>query len=365
MPIRASVQPKPDPGHATLRLIDLDASPEGLTLSIQRQQGPETHLGEDGWRRTEAWLSPERVRRIRNALEFDLGPEICDRLAGVATVRLRVKEPDIGVVGTTVVAWPPMLTSGAANAALNDFEDRVRRRRAPEPEPQPELPPLFEAPKIDPVPKLRAVRDPVPARSRFGTYLWLIAGASLAAAAASGYVAYRVYYPKPSNTEVATAPAAPETPPAPTAAPSPAIQPPAKSIRDTVDEFLAGKPTQEAMLTKAKEYAQGGQMAGAFLVWRSAAEAGNPQAELEVGSFYDPLNAQPKAGFAPDAQRAADWYERAALAGLPEAQRRYGLLLAKGGPGLPADPARAKTWLQQAAAQNDVEAKKALETLPK
>src|SRR5579885_2671345 len=74
MPVRASVQPLPDPGHATLRLTDLDASPEGLTLSIERQQGPETHLGEEGWRRTEAWLAPERVRRSRNGLEFELGP---------------------------------------------------------------------------------------------------------------------------------------------------------------------------------------------------------------------------------------------------------------------------------------------------
>jgi TPR repeat protein len=99
-------------------------------------------------------------------------------------------------------------------------------------------------------------------------------------------------------------------------------------------------------------------------VWRAAAEAGNPQAEIEVASFYDPLGPA-KAGFTPDGARAADWYERAALAGNPEAQRKYGLLLAKGGAGLPADPAKAKDWLQQAAAQNDAEAKKALDALPK
>ena len=54
-------------------------------------------------------------------------------------------------------------------------------------------------------------------------------------------------------------------------------------------------------------------------------------------SFYDPLVTPPKAGFTPDGARAADWYERAALAGNAEAQRKYGLLLAKGGAGLPAD----------------------------
>jgi len=50
---------------------------------------------------------------------------------------------------------------------------------------------------------------------------------------------------------------------------------------------------------------------------------------------------------------------------LPEAQRKYGLLLAKGGAGLNPDQAKAKSWLQQAAAQNDADAKKALESLPK
>ena len=100
-------------------------------------------------------------------------------------------------------------------------------------------------------------------------------------------------------------------------------------------------------------------------MWRRAAEAGNAPAQVELASFYDPLDTPPKAGFTPDGARAADWYERAALAGNAEAQRKFGLLLAKGGAGLPADQGRAKSWLQQAAAQNDAEAKKALETMPK
>jgi len=96
-----------------------------------------------------------------------------------------------------------------------------------------------------------------------------------------------------------------------------------------------------------------------------AAETGNAPAQLELAAFYDPLSTPAKAGFTPDGPRAADWYERAALAGLPEAQRRYGLLLAKGGAGLNPDQGKARTWLQQAAAQNDADARKALENLPK
>src|SRR4029077_20765342 len=129
MAVRASVLPQPEPGHAILRLTDLDASPDGLTLSIQRQQGPDSHLADDGWRRIETWLMPARVARTKGALDFHLGPEICDRLASIAPVRLRVKEPDIGVVGTTVVAWPTMLTSGAVDKDQRSLDDIVRLRR--------------------------------------------------------------------------------------------------------------------------------------------------------------------------------------------------------------------------------------------
>jgi TPR repeat protein len=135
-------------------------------------------------------------------------------------------------------------------------------------------------------------------------------------------------------------------------------------VRETVAEYLATNPNPDAMLVRGRELAQAGEVPAAFLVWRRAAEAGNVPAQLELASFYDPL-ATPRAGFTPDALRAADWYERAALAGNAEAQRKFGLLLAKGGAGLPADHGRARGWLQQAAAQNDADAKKALETLPK
>src|SRR6185436_14847396 len=168
MPVRASVEPLPEPGHAILRVSELEAAPDGLALSIQRQQGPDSHLADDGWRRTEAWLLPGHVERKRGALEFHLGPEICDRLAGIATVRVRVKEPDIGVVGTTVVAWPAMLTSGALDPSRRLDDETVRLRRAqpkaapepPAPEPEPEPTPEPPAPPFTPPPRpeLRASR---------------------------------------------------------------------------------------------------------------------------------------------------------------------------------------------------------------
>lgn len=367
MPIRASVESLPEPGYAILRISDLDAAPEGLAISIQRQQGPDSHLADDGWRRTEAWLLPERVERKRDAMEFHLGPEICDRLAGIATVRLRVQEPDIGVIATTVIAWPSMLTSGAADPSSRLYDDTVHLRRAaapppapepaPEPEPEPELPPPL------PRPELRASRalDPgLPRRS--GAAGWLIAALVLVAVAGGGYYAYTTYFQKEAEPAVA---AAPSTTPAAAPAPVPNTGAARKSVRETIDEYLATKPTPEAMLAKARDYAKADDMAAAFLVFRRAAETGNPAAQLELATFYDPLTTPARGGFTPDGARAADWYERAALAGNGEAQRKLGLLLAKGGAGLPADATKAKTWLQQAAAQNDADAKKALDALPK
>jgi TPR repeat protein len=168
------------------------------------------------------------------------------------------------------------------------------------------------------------------------------------------------YFQKEAGQAVAEAPSATPTP-----APVPDSGAARKSMRDRVGEYLATKPTPEATLAKARDEAKAGDMAAAFLLFRYAAETGNPAAQVELATFYDPLATPARGGFTPDGARAADWYERAALAGNTEAQRKLGLLLAKGGAGLATDAAKAKTWLQQAAAQNDADAKKALDALPK
>jgi hypothetical protein len=288
-------------------------------------------------------------------------------------VRVRVKEPDIGVVGTTVVAWPAMLTSGALDPSHRLDDETVRLRRAakakpapappPEPEPTPESAPEPPAPPFTPPPprpELRASRalDPKPESS--STAAWLIAALVFVALLGGGYHVYTTYFEKPEPVVAAATPA-----PTPAPAPVPAANAPGKSVRDVVGEYLATKPTPEAMLAKARDYSKAGEMGAAFLVFRRAAETGNAPAQLELATLFDPLSTPAKPGFTPDGARAAEWYERAALAGSAEAQRKLGLLLAKGGGGLAPDPAKAKSWLQQAAAQNDADAKKALDALPK
>jgi TPR repeat protein len=181
----------------------------------------------------------------------------------------------------------------------------------------------------------------------------MIAAVLVLLAVGGGYY-YWTNHLHPPEPVVAAAP-----PPTPTP-----LQPPAKSVRETVAEFMATKPAPDAMLAKARDFAKAGDMGAAFLVFRHAAEQGNAPAQVELASFYDPT-IPPKGSFPHDGAQAADWYERAALTGLAEAQRKLGLLLAKGGAGLTADATKAKVWLQQAAAQNDTDAKKALDGLPK
>src|SRR5690349_5011437 len=229
--MRASVHPQAEPVYAILRIAELDAPPEGLTISIQRQQGPDSHLADDGWRRTEAWLQPDRVVRLKGNLEFQLGPEICDRLAGIATVRLRVKEPDIGVVGATVVAWPQMLTSGAIDRLSRSHDDTVRLR-GQEPEPPPPAPP-FEpppAPEPAPMPELRAEREPLPADEQgSGRTRWMIAAVIILLLAGGGYLAYSNFIEK-HEVVASAAPAAAAS--APAASPSDAVAVPSKSVRE-------------------------------------------------------------------------------------------------------------------------------------
>jgi TPR repeat protein len=184
------------------------------------------------------------------------------------------------------------------------------------------------------------------------------------AIAGGGYYAYMTYFQKEAPTAVAEAPST-TAPAAPTPTPTPDVGASRKSVRDRVGEYLATKPTPEATLAKARDEAKAGDMAAAFLLFRHAAEVGNAAAQLELATFYDPLTTPARGGFTADGARAADWYERAALAGNAEAQLKLGLLFAKGGAGLAADAPKAKTWLQQAAAQNDADAKKALDALPK
>lgn len=59
---------------------------------------------------------------------------------------------------------------------------------------------------------------------------------------------------------------------------------------------------------------------GAFLLLEDAAQKGQPEAMFLVGQYYDPVCTLPRGTIQPDVAQAADWYRKAAQAGIAEAQ---------------------------------------------
>jgi hypothetical protein len=78
------------------------------------------------------------------------------------------------------------------------------------------------------------------------------------------------------------------------------------------------------LLRRGQELATQGDLAGARLLLRRAAEAGDAQAMQALGATYDStvLARLRVIGVAPDDEKARAWYQRAAAAGAPDAGRR-------------------------------------------
>jgi len=75
-------------------------------------------------------------------------------------------------------------------------------------------------------------------------------------------------------------------------------------------------------LQRGRDLLKGGDIRAARLFFRRAAEAGNPDAALVLGSTYDPntMRGLGVIGMDPDANEARKWYEEAERLGLPQAR---------------------------------------------
>jgi hypothetical protein len=416
--MRAEVLPKPElPGHAVLRVHELDAAPDGLAICIERRQGPEKYLSDGGWQRSESWLAPERIESFRGGVDFHVGPVVCDMVAGL-TVRLSIREPGVGNIGATVVAWPSMQTSGAydpnrmvaadapagtdrafgtgsAPTTVARLPEALRAPPAPEPMPPPpafapaEPPPLFQ-PASEPPPLFEPAHEPPPpfqfnegppppygapppggftpdlradaAADRIGappkktsTGLWIALGA-IVLLLLSGVGAGAYWWFGSCAWCRAPEKVVPPTPPRPNG--KPPI--PQQSERVLADEYLRARPPAEQMVEKCRAFRQDNRHVAAFLVCKAAADAGDPVGAAEYAAYFDPINRAASSPVDPDAAQAARWYERAAKVELPLAMRRLGQLYAKGADNFPADKARACEWLKKAADKGDPEARKGL-----
>jgi TPR repeat protein len=112
-------------------------------------------------------------------------------------------------------------------------------------------------------------------------------------------------------------------PPAP-AASAPLEQAPAPVPALRALERALDRDEISNLLRRGQDLASQGDLAGARLLLRRAAEAGDAQAMQALGATYDStvLAKLKVIGVAPDDARARGWYQRAAAAGAPDASRR-------------------------------------------
>lgn len=103
----------------------------------------------------------------------------------------------------------------------------------------------------------------------------------------------------------------------------------------------------DAVARAAEAFAQGRHEA-ALTVIEPAARAGDPQAQVILGTAYDTGR-----GKGASAQLARDWFTRAAGQGAAAAQLALAIMAIEGRPDMPPDPQAALGWLEQAMAQGE------------
>jgi hypothetical protein len=167
--MRAEVIPNPAmPGHAVLRLHEVQVPRGEVTLLIERTHGSARFLSETGWQGNEAWLKPQRFERVGDTLDLHVGPRVCDIVAG-SNVRITLRDRWGERGGATVAAWPAMQTSGAHDpdrrtsdvAVGTTGEEPATILRPPPPDPEPD-PVATEPVVVEPVPPPQSEPTPPP-----------------------------------------------------------------------------------------------------------------------------------------------------------------------------------------------------------
>ena len=328
------------------RLTAAPASPlEPGTLEIglsRVDRGSPQHLDptareEQAWVAGERWFKPEAARLEVGALVFEVGPSVTWRLKPFMPYLLHLRD-GTGARVEERLSWPrvrlpsvppePMAAESVPEPASppEPVEDPLaafaEMARAAPPEP----PPIAEPPR--PLPE--------PARGRGRSAIVVVLALLLLAGA--GYAAYR-YLEKPE-------------PPVVTAPPEPAGPEIAMTVEGARSFILTAKPSGADAAAMAKRFTDAGAMDGAFLLLQHAARNGDAKAAEQLGRLYDPKFFT--AGKSPvaeaSADRAIDWYERAAEAGDAEAIARLPELLKDPSVTRPDAAERATFWSGKAAA---------------
>ncbi len=186
---------------------------------------------------------------------------------------------------------------------------------------------------------------------------WAVAIAGLAAVAVIGYLAYSLLSGDTDDSRTSALQAVrpekmkrmanlPEKKELVEAPPAPSYTTDAPVLQQVREALAGGISPAEAVdmagaLPESPERAD-----AAFLLLEYAAEAGNTEAALEVGRYYDPTAAIDSGTIRKNPATAFQWYRTASAGGQPEAEPRMAELV---------------RWARQKAQEGSIEARKLLD----
>lgn len=316
-------------GRANLRVLGAPALDRGtLELAITKPDpsGTTRYLNpskpQDPWSTATHWLRPSLAGEGGD-LVFELDGGVTVHLLPYAPYELLLRD---GAGGRHLDRFTGIALRGAsaASAPIAQPSSLPSAPTPPLPEPEAAREELIADPVIPPPP-------PAPGpKPRWPLWIGLILFLLALAGAAGWYFFVR-------DNSAATPPPAAEAP----------------VSLDEARRVLGTDLAPADALAKAQAHAAKGELQGAFLLYRYAAEKGDMSASVALGMMYDPAtyNAQTSPLPAANPAEAARWYEPAAQAGQAEAQYRLGMLLKSGATADADGPEKGVAWLRKAADQ--------------
>jgi hypothetical protein len=347
------------PGNARLR----GPAPDGLSAEDAEIRIARIDLGaprfldprysdEKAWSAAECWFRPERMA---GGAGLTLGPSVTWHLKPYMTYLISFRDAE-GKVVEARMTWPairlPSDTPPLSQAQTVTIESPVAARSDTEDEAEPRVEDPLAAgvddgevmqpePIVEEAPKQREnnkTQKATGARRRLmfaltGLLLVIAAGAFLAFYE-PGFLLDEPGIPLDEKVVVEPEQAVPAIGPALTL--------------EGAREFLKGRPSADDAATQATRFVEADKTDEAFLLNSYAARGGNPEAALQLGDLYNPASWTPGVLKSADADRAVEFYRKAAEAGLVAAMGKLAALLESGKTSLDDAPEQAQFWRRKA-----------------
>ncbi len=322
--VRVEADAKRGAGHAVLVIEGL-ALPPDTVCCIKRG---DDDLGPDGWHNGEYWLEPLLVETTSAwGGRIVLGPGIV-RYMENGNYRLGLQAPNWDKPQERGLNWrdiPPPPQGPSRRRGQVAMDSPKSHPPIPEPEPPPPSPIPEPEPPI-PTPDERDQRKRPPL-----AVLMLLALGILAVLGAGGYWWWSSQ-PHPEGPVVVS--------------PPPPVVKPAFTVQDARQKLQEGL-TPDQMYALAQQFqAVADGLQGALLLYEHAAEQNHAAAALKLAEMYDPTRSDPTPLPRRRADKAYEWYRKAAASGVAEANQRLGAL---------------RAWAEREAARGDAEAQALLQ----